>query len=316
MLELQENVFLHELNLRDDVAQTDCLRKVWECSSKMRVFVTGATGFIGSAVVKELITYGHQVLGLARSYNGEEALKEAGAEIHHGSLEDLDSLRRGAAAADGVAHLAFIHDFSKYQQNIDTDRNAIEALTDALADSGKPLVTTFGLGLIAPGVTPTEDEHANPAMNPRAALEPLALAAADHGVRASFVRLPPTVHGAGDHGFVPMLIDIARRKGFAAYVNDGANLWPAVHRDDAAYLYRLAIEKATSGTRLHAIAETGVSMLDIARTIGEGLGIPVQGITTEESADHFGWMARFVAMDAPGTSRLTQGAVSVETSGN
>ena len=272
----------------------------------MRVFVTGATGFIGSAVVKELTTNGHQVLGLARSDKGEEALKAAGAEVHHGSLEDLDSLRRGAEAADGVAHLAFIHDFSKYQENIDTDGGVIAALTDALADSGKPLVTTFGLGLLAPGRTPTEDEAAHPAMNPRGALEPLALAAAQRGVRASFVRLPPTVHGAGDRGFVPMLIATARQQGFAAYVGDGANRWPAVHRFDAARLYRLALETAAAGTRLHAVAEEGVPMRDIARTVGEGLGLPVRGIAPEEAAGHFGWMAGFVAMDAPASSNLTR----------
>ena len=272
----------------------------------MRVFVTGATGFIGSAVVKELITNGHQVLGLARSDKGEQALKEAGAEVHHGSLEDLDSLRRGAEAADGVAHLAFIHDFSKYQENIETDKGVIAALTDALAGSGKPLVTTFGVGLLAPGSTPTEDEVANPAMNPRGALEPLALAAAARGVRASFVRLPPTVHGAGDRGFVPMLIDTARQKGVAAYVGDGANRWPAVHRFDAARVYRLALETAAPGTRLHAVAEEGVSMRDIARTIGEGLGLPVRGLTPEEAAGHFGWMAKFVAMDGPASSCLTR----------
>ncbi len=272
----------------------------------MRVFVTGASGFIGSAVVRELITNGHQVLGLARSDEGEQALKEAGAEVHYGSLQDLDSLRRGAEGADGVAHLAFIHDFSKYQENIDTDNGVIAALTDALAGSGKPLVTTFGIGLLAPGSTPTEDEAANPAMNPRGALEPLALSAAERGVRASFVRLPPTVHGAGDHGFVPMLIETARQKGFAAYVGDGANRWPAVHRFDAARVYRLALETAASGTRLHAIAEKGVLMRNIARTIGEGLGLPVRGISPEEAAEHFGWMANFVAMDAPASSRLTQ----------
>ena len=272
----------------------------------MRVFVTGATGFIGSAVVQELLTHGHQVLGLSRSDQGAQALKVADAEVHHGSLEDLDSLRRGAAEADGVAHLAFIHDFSKYQENIDTDKGAIAALSDALAGSGKPLVTTFGMGLLAPGRTPTEDEAANPAMNPRAALEPLALAAADRGVRASFVRLPPTVHGAGDHGFLPMLIATARHQGFAAYVGDGANRWPAVHRRDAARLYRLALESAVPGTRLHAVAEEGIPMRDIAWTIGEGLGLPTRGLTPEEAAGHFGWMARFVAMDAPASSALTR----------
>ena len=272
----------------------------------MRVFVTGASGFIGSAVVQELITNGHQVLGLVRSDKGAQALKEAGAEIHYGSLEDLDSLRRGAEAADAVAHLAFNHDFSMYQENIETDRGVIAALTDALAGSGKPFVSTFGLGLLAPGKAPTEDDAANPAMNPRGALEPVALAAADRGVRASIVRLPPTVHGAGDHGFVPMLIDTARQHGFAAFVGDGANRWPTVHRLDAARQYRLALETAASGTRLHAIAESGVAMRDIAQTIGEGLGLPVQSITSEAAASHFGWMATFVSMDAPGSSRLTQ----------
>ena len=271
----------------------------------MRVFVTGATGFIGSAVVKDLITNGHNVLGLARSDKGEETLKEAGADVHHGSLKDLDSLRRGAEAADGVAHLAFIHDFSKYRENIETDAEVIRALTDALASSGKPLVTTFGLGLLTPGITPSEDGAANPAMNPRGALEPLALAAAERGVRASIVRLPPSVHGAGDHGFVPMLIDIARQKGFSAYIGDGANRWPAVHRVDAARVYRLALETAPPGARLHAVAEEGVLMRDIAGAIGDGLGLPVRGLRSEEAAEHFGWMATFVAMDAPAAAHLT-----------
>ena len=272
----------------------------------MRIFVTGATGFVGSAVVQELLTHRHQVLGFTRSDQGEQALRQAGAEVHHGSLEDLDSLRRGAEAADGVAHLAFIHDFSRYQENIDTDGRVIVALSDALAGSGKPLVTTFGSGLIAPGHTPTEDEAANPAMNPRAKVEPVALAGAGRGVRASFVRLPPTVHGAGDHGFVPMLIDIARQKGCAAYVGDGANRWPAVHRHDAAKLYRLALESAPAGTRLHAVAEEGIAMRDIAQTIGEGLGLPVRSLTPEEAASHFGWMAHFAAMDAPVSNALTR----------
>ena len=272
----------------------------------MHVFVTGATGFVGSALVKELVTNGHQVLGLARSDQGAQTLMDAGAEVHRGSLEDLDNLRRGAEAADGVAHLAFIHDFSKYQENIDTDKGVIAALTDALAGSSKPLVTTFGLGLLVPGVTPTEDEAANPAMNPRGSLEPLALAAAERGVRASFVRLPPTVHGAGDHAFVPVLIDIARQKGFAAYVGEGSNHWPAVHRFDAAKVYRLALEMAAPGTRLHAVAEEGVLLRDIAQTIGEGLGLPVRSIAQEEAVGHFGWMADFVAMDAPASSHLTR----------
>ncbi len=272
----------------------------------MRIFVTGATGFVGSAVVQELLTQGHQVLGLTRSDQGAQVLRQAGAEAHHGSLEDLDSLRRGAEAADGVAHLAFIHDFSRYQENIDTDKGVVAALTDALAGSGKPLVTTFGSGLIAPGQAPTEDEAANPAMNPRAEVEPVALAGTGRGVRASFVRLPPTVHGAGDGGFVPMLINTARQKGFAAYVGDGANRWPAVHRHDAAKLYRLALESAPAGTRLHAVAEEGIPMREIAATIGEGLGLPVRSLSPEEAAEHFGWMAHFVAMDAPVSSALTR----------
>ena len=272
----------------------------------MRVFVTGATGFIGSAVVAELLAHGHEVLGLARTDAGEQALRQAGAAVHRGSLENLDSLRQGAAAADATAHLAFIHDFSRYAENIATDKAVIAALGDALAGSGKPLVTTFGAGLVAPGRTPTEEEAANPAMNPRGALEPVALAPAEQGVRASIVRLPPTVHGAGDRAFVPMLIDIARRTGFAAYVGDGANRWPAVHRLDAARVYRLALESAAPGTRLHAVAEEGIAMRDIARTIGDALGLPVRGITPEEARAHFGWMAGFVAMDAPTSSDLTR----------
>ena len=272
----------------------------------MRVFLTGATGFVGSAIIPELLTAGHQVLGLTRSDKGAGALKAAGAEPHHGTLEDLDSLRRGAETTDGTIHCAFIHDFSRYEENIKTDGRAIEALTGALAGSGKPFVTTFGVGLLAPGRTATEDEAPAPGTNPRSALEAAVLAAAGRGVRASILRLPPSVHGDGDHGFVPILINLARQKGVSAYVSDGSNRWPAVHRLDAARLYRLALEKAPAGARLLAIADEGVPTRDIAGVIGRRLNLPVVSIPAEQVDDHFGFLGRFFAFDIPASSALTQ----------
>ena len=281
----------------------------------MRVFVTGATGFIGSAVVPELIGAGHQVLGLARSDANAEALKAAGADVHRGALDDLDSLKRGAAGSDGVIHLAFIHDFingfSAYAAAVETDRRAVEALAGVLEGSGKPFVVTSGTALLAfsaPGRTGTEEDVAAQG-SPRSESEATVLAAAGRGVRASVVRLPPTVHGAGDHGFVPMMIDIARRKGIAAYIGDGANRWPAVHRLDAARLYRLALEKAIPGARLHGVAEEGVPMRSIAETIGAWLGLPVRSLSQDEAQAHFDWMALFVAIDNPSSSALTRSAL-------
>ncbi|MBB6243308.1 SDR family oxidoreductase [Rhodanobacter sp. MP1X3] len=271
----------------------------------MRVFLTGATGFIGSAIVKELTEAGHQVLGFARSDASAASLKAAGVEVHRGALEDLDSLKRGAQTCDGVIHTAFIHDFSQFMVNVETDRRAVEAMVSALQDSGKPLVITSGSMMVAHGRPATEQDAPMSVEVPRAASEAMVLAA-DRGVRGSVVRLAPTVHGAGDHGFVPRLINIARETGLSAYVGDGANVWPAVHRLDAAHLYRLALENAEPGTRLHGIAEEGIPFRAIAEAIGAGLGIPVRSLTANEAPAHFDFLARFVATDNPVSSAITR----------
>jgi nucleoside-diphosphate-sugar epimerase len=277
----------------------------------MRVFLTGATGFIGQAIVRELVTAGHQVLGLARSDAKAEALVRLGIEAHKGNLADTESLGAGARACDGVIHTAFIHDWSTTTREAaaETDRRAVKALADALQGSGKPLVITSGTALLAPRRTGTEHDAPVSAAIPRAASEATVLAAAGRGVRASVVRLPPTVHGAGDHGFVPMLIDIARRTGISAFVGEGANRWPAVHRLDAARLFRLALEKAAPGARLHGVAEEGVPLRAIAQTIGTALGLPVQSLTEGEAQAHFDWLARFVALDNPTSSALTRSSL-------
>ncbi len=274
----------------------------------MRVFVTGATGFIGSAVVEDLIAEGHQVLGLARSDTGAQALAALGAEPHRGTLEDLDSLRAAAAGADGVLHLAFNHDFSTYLANCEADRTVIEALGSALAGSGRPLVVTSGTGatITAPGDLADEDDTTARAGDvPRAATEEAAAAVAAQGVNVSVVRLPQ-VHDTERQGLVTFAIETAREKGVSAYVGEGRNRWPAAHRLDAARLYRLALERAHPWARYHAVAEEGVSMRDIAEAIGRRLGLPVVSIAQEAAPGHFGWLAMFAGMDAPASSAKTR----------
>jgi nucleoside-diphosphate-sugar epimerase len=252
----------------------------------MRIFVTGATGYIGSAVVRELIEAGHKVIGLARSDKGFVKLKEAGAQVHQGSLDDLDSLRSGAAAADGVIHLAFKHDFSNFEGSLAIDLKAIEAIGEVLEGSGKPFLTTA---------------HANGTASDNATM-----ALAKRGVRASIVSLSPSVHGDGDKGFVPRMINIAREKGFSAYIDDGSNRWPAVHRLDAARLFRLALEAAPAGSKLDGVGDEGIPFRDIANVIGGQLNLPVVSITPEEASAHFGFLGPIAAFDMPRSSVKTQ----------
>jgi len=273
----------------------------------MRVFVTGATGFIGSAIVKELISAGHQVLGLARSDASASALKVAGADIHRGDLEDLDSLRSGTAASDGVIHAGFIHDFTRFKEVCEVDKMAIETIGKVLAGSDRPLVVTSGTALVSPGSLATEDiiPPFNPAW-PRAS-EQAADAVVALGVRASVIRLSPSVHGEDDlHGFVPVLVNAAREKGVSAYVGEGHNRWNAVHRLDAAHLYRLALEHSVAGRRFHAVGEESIEYKVIAEAIGKQLRVPVKSLSPEEAAIHFGWFAGFASIDCPASSKQTQ----------
>jgi nucleoside-diphosphate-sugar epimerase len=271
----------------------------------MRVFVTGATGFIGSAIVAELIAAGHKVLGLARSDAAAASLAAAGVAVHRGSLEHPDSLRSAVAAADGVIHTAFNHDFSRWKENCETDRRVIETLGSALARSDRPLIVTSGTGLLRAGQRGTEDDL--PASTvPRVASEEAAASVAALGVHVSLVRLPPTVHGEGDHGFVPLLIGLAREKQVSAYVGEGSNRWAAVHRLDAAHLYRLALEKGSAAARYHGVAEEGVPFRDVAAVIARRLEVPLVSQSAEEANSHFGWFAHFAALDTPASSRRTR----------
>ena len=274
----------------------------------MRVFVTGGTGFIGSAIVPELLGAGHEVVGLARSEQGAAALHAAGAEVHRGELTDLDALRSGAATADGVIHTAFIHDFSQMNDAGTIDLRAVETLGAALQASGGPLVIASGTALLTPGRVGTEDDLPNSSgpgrhrQGSEAAIRELA----GRGVRSSIIRLAPSVHGEGDHGFVPVLIEIARTKGVSAYIGDGSNRWPAVHRLDAARLFRLALEHGQAGSAYHGADDEGIETRAIAEAIGRHLDVPVVAISPDEADEHFGWMARFFGVDVPASSALTR----------
>lgn len=275
----------------------------------MRVFVTGATGFVGSAVVQELINAGHKVLGLARSEENAKSLIAAGAEVQLGNLEDLESLRRGVAASDGVIHTGFVHDFTRFKECCEIDRLAINALGAELAGSDRPLIITSGIGIlrIPDRLATEEDIPAESSPNPRVASELAANAFGEKGLRVAIVRLPPTVHDAGDHGFVPILIGMAREKGVSVYTEKGLNSWPAVHRRDAAKLYRLALEKAPAGiVRYHAVAEEGIAFRNIAEAIGKGLNIPVVSKSVAEAAEYFGWFTHFAGMDCAASGKETQ----------
>jgi nucleoside-diphosphate-sugar epimerase len=274
----------------------------------MRVFVTGATGFVGSAVVQELKRAGHHVLGLARSDSAAKSLIAAGVQVHRGDLEDPESLRRGAATSDGVIHTAFIHDFSRIKEVCDIERRAIEVIGSELEGSNRPLLVTSGTAMVTPGRLATENDMSvlSPEVMPRIATEQYVLSLAGRGVRVSLVRLPISVHGDGDHGFVPTLVSTSRDKGVSAYVDDGANRWTAVHRLDAAHLYRLVLEEGSAGAIYHAVHEEAIAFSGIAEMIGKRLNVPVISKSAEEAAQHFGWFATFVGHDCPASSKLTR----------
>ncbi len=284
----------------------------------MRVFVTGASGWIGSAIVPELIGAGHEVIGLARSEASAEALTAAGAKVHRGTLDDLDSLRSAAGESDGVIHLAFKHDIAfsgGFQGAADADRCAIETFGEALAGSDRPFVIASGtLGLASGRVATEHDGHGPDSAAPpliggahtRMANAQMTLSLASRSVRSSVVRLPPTVHGEGDNGFMAALVGIAADKGVSGYIGDGCNRWPAVHRLDAAHLFRLALEKAPAGSVLHAVDDEGVPIRAIAEVIGRHLDLPVVAISAEDAGEHFAWLAGFLAADSPASSALTR----------
>jgi nucleoside-diphosphate-sugar epimerase len=280
----------------------------------MRVFVTGASGWIGSAVVADLIDAGHDVTGLARSDASAAAVQDAGAEVVRGSLDDLDALRAAAAAADGVIHTAYIHDFSQMEAAAATDRGVIEALGAALQGSDRPLVVTTGTGVIHPGRPVIEDDRHDPSTpgHPRRDNESVALGLADRGVRVSIVRPAPSVHGKGDHGFVARLVEIARERGASGYVSDGANRWAAVHRLDAARVYRLALEQAPAGSVFHAVGDEGVATRDIADAIARHLSLPLVSVDPDDAAEHFGWLGAFFSWDAPASNALTRARLGWE----
>jgi len=274
----------------------------------MRVFVTGASGWIGSAAVDELLAAGHAVVGLARSDASAASLDAKGAQVRRGDLDDLDGIRAGAADADAVLHLANKHDFDNPAVSSKAERDAVRTIGDALAGSGRPFLLASGVASPKQGQMLTENDKSpfHGPDSPRGGSENLALEYVDRGVHTVSLRFAPTVHGAGDHGFIALLVGIARDKGVAAYVADGANRWPAVHRSDAAQVVRLGLEKAPAGTLLHAVSEEGVPTREIAEAIGRGLNLPVTSVAPEDARQHFGWVGGFFGMDIPASSALTQ----------
>jgi nucleoside-diphosphate-sugar epimerase len=272
----------------------------------MRVFITGAAGFVGTATTKELIANGHQVVGLARSDANAEALEKLGAQVHRGSLEDLQSLKNGAKHSDATIHCAFIHDFTKYVENGQIDKRAIEAMGEVLEGTNKPFIVTSGTGLIAPGVLVTEDMRREVSEFVPRVSEQAGLAYASRGVRAMAIRLPQVYGSDGKAGLITYLLDFARRKGVAAYVGDGSERWAAAHVLDVARLYRLALEKGTTDGIYHAVGEEGVPMRQVAEVIGRALNVPVRSIKKEEAGDYFGALAMFAGLDMPASSALTQ----------
>jgi nucleoside-diphosphate-sugar epimerase len=283
----------------------------------MRIFLTGATGFIGSRIVSELIGAGHRVLGLSRSEVGAKALAGAGAEVHRGDLNDLESLRQGALACDGVIHTAFVHDFSRFQEVCELDDRVIRTLGRALMSSGKPLIVTSGTGITGdtPGRPASEDDPPESAAKiPRVASERAAASVAAEGVRVGVVRLPQ-VHDTTKQGLISYTVAVAHQKGVSAYVGEGRNRWPAVHVSDAARLYRLALERLEPGARYHAVAEEGISLREIAEVIGRGLQVPVISLSGSEAAAHFGWLAAFVGRDLPASSAMTRERLAWEPTG-
>ena len=272
----------------------------------MKIFVTGATGFVGSAIVKDLLDHGHEVLGLARSEESAEALIAAGAKVHRGNLDDTDSLKSGVADCDAVIHTAFNHDFSRYAQSCEDDRKVIEALGQAVGNSGKPLVVTSGVGLLKLDRTVNEnDVLPDSGIVPRAASEEAANTLLSKGVKSYIVRLPPSVHGKGDHGFVPMVADIAVQNRESVYIEDGNNVWPAVHRFDAARMFRLIVEKQPEQHVFHAVAESGIPFRDIAQAVGKRLGLPVVSKDKAAAEAHFTWFFYFASFDCPASAEIS-----------
>jgi len=278
----------------------------------MRYFVTGATGWIGSLVVAELKARGHDVVGLARTDDARQTLEEAGVEPWEGDLTDPGSLAAGAGSTDGVVHLAYHHDFTQMEEAARLDRAAIEAMGAALEGSGRPLLIASGTLGLAPGRVGTEHDMPAATAHPRSVNAEATLALADRGVRSLVVRFAPTVHGAGDHGFVATLVQVARERGVSAYIGEGTNRWPAVHRHDAARLVRLALEDAPAGSVLHAVAEEGVETRAIAEAIGTGLDLPVRSVPAEDAVGHFGWIGPIFAADAPAANEITSSLLGWE----